>query len=358
MFATAQAALGGRCTREQTRRAPGSTMTGPPDLRTSHGVSPRSRLELAVVHSTLERCPNVSSSSRSRTLLRRRCRDGRRRRQGEDQNKEQERLAACGVVMNEVLNVPDNVPQEILDNAECVIVIPSMTKVALGLGGSYGRGAMVCRSGKAYNGSWGAPAMYAIESGSFGLQLGAESTDVVLMIMNPRGVDALLNSKVTLGGEASAAAGPKGRTIKPRRTPPCAPKSSATHARVGSSPASRSGHVAPAGRRRDGTGVRSQDHCAPDRHRDRGCAGLWPGPRGRAAEARALQPVGQDRWPLMTVARPTGVCTSEQTSLAAGRRMSEASITLAGSAHQISASDRTLRPVPWAERSAGGARGG
>ncbi len=130
------------------------------------------------------------------------------------QNKEQERLVACGVVMNEVLNVPDNVPQEILDNAECVIVIPSMTKVALGLGGSYGRGAMVCRSGKAFNGSWGAPAMYAIESGSLGLQLGAESTDVVLMIMNPRGVEALLNSKVTLGGEASAAAGPKGRTIQ------------------------------------------------------------------------------------------------------------------------------------------------
>ena len=130
-----------------------------------------------------------------------------------DQNKEQERLTACGVVMNEVLNVPDNVPQEILDNAECVIVIPSMTTVALGLGGSYGRGAMVCRSGKAFNGAWGAPAMYTIENGSVGLQLGAESTDVVLMIMNPRGVDALLNSKITLGGEASAAAGPKGRTI-------------------------------------------------------------------------------------------------------------------------------------------------
>jgi SH3 domain-containing YSC84-like protein 1 len=131
-----------------------------------------------------------------------------------NQNKEQERLAACGVVMNEVLSIPDNVPQEILDNSECVIVFPSMTKIALGLGGSYGRGAMICRSGKEFNGSWGAPAMYAIETGSFGLQLGAESTDVVLMIMNPRGVEALLNSKVTLGGEASAAAGPKGRTIQ------------------------------------------------------------------------------------------------------------------------------------------------
>jgi lipid-binding SYLF domain-containing protein len=130
------------------------------------------------------------------------------------QNKEQDRLAACGVVIHEVLDVPDNVPQEILDKAECVIVIPSMTKVALGVGGSYGRGAMICRTGKAFNGSWGAPAMYAIEGGSFGLQLGAEATDVVMMVMNPRGVDALLNSKVTLGGEASAAAGPKGRRIE------------------------------------------------------------------------------------------------------------------------------------------------
>jgi len=88
-----------------------------------------------------------------------------------------------------------------------------MTKVALGVGGSYGRGAMICRSGKAFNGSWGAPAMYAIETGSFGLQIGAESTDLVLMVMNPRGVDALLNSKVKLGADASAAAGPKGRQV-------------------------------------------------------------------------------------------------------------------------------------------------
>jgi lipid-binding SYLF domain-containing protein len=130
------------------------------------------------------------------------------------QNKEQERLANAGAVMQEILNVPDNVPQEILDKAECVIVIPSMTKVAMGIGGSYGRGAMVCRSGRTFSGSWGSPAMYAIEGGSFGLQLGAESTDVVLMVMNPRGVDALLNSQVKLGGNASAAAGPKGRRIE------------------------------------------------------------------------------------------------------------------------------------------------
>lgn len=131
-----------------------------------------------------------------------------------EQNKEQERLGTAALVMDEVLNVPDNVPQEVLDKAECVVVIPSMTKVALGIGGSYGRGAMVCRTGTAFNGPWGAPAMYAIEGGSFGLQLGAESTDVVLMVMNRRGVDALLDNKVKLGAQASVAAGPKGRHIE------------------------------------------------------------------------------------------------------------------------------------------------
>jgi lipid-binding SYLF domain-containing protein len=134
--------------------------------------------------------------------------------QEKDQNKEQGRLAECGVVMNEVLDIPDNVPQEILDQAECVIVVPSMTKVAMAFGGSYGRGAMVCRSGKTFKGSWGAPAMYAIEGGSFGPQLGAESIDVMLMVMNSRGIEALLNSKVRLGGEASTAAGPKGRHVE------------------------------------------------------------------------------------------------------------------------------------------------
>lgn len=130
------------------------------------------------------------------------------------QNKEQERLENAGVVMQEILDVPDNIPQELLDKAECAIVIPSMTKIAVGIGGSYGRGAMVCRSGETFNGPWGAPAMYAIEGGSFGLQLGAESTDVVLLVMNKRGVDALLSSQVKLGANASAAAGPKGRTVE------------------------------------------------------------------------------------------------------------------------------------------------
>lgn len=129
-------------------------------------------------------------------------------------NKEQGRLENCGVVMQEVLDVPDNIPQELLEKAECVIVIPSMTKVAIGIGGSYGRGAMVCRTGKTFNGPWGAPAMYSLDGGSFGLQLGAESTDVVMLVMNNRGANALLGSKVKLGANASASAGPKGRNIE------------------------------------------------------------------------------------------------------------------------------------------------
>jgi lipid-binding SYLF domain-containing protein len=130
------------------------------------------------------------------------------------QNKEQSRLENCGVVMEEILNVPDNIPQELLEKAECVIVVPSMMKVAVGVGGSYGRGAMVCRSGKLFDGAWGAPAMYALEGGSFGPQLGAEATDLVLLVMNTRGADALLNTQVKLGGNASVAAGPKGRSVE------------------------------------------------------------------------------------------------------------------------------------------------
>ncbi len=130
------------------------------------------------------------------------------------QNKEQGRLENCGVVMEEILNVPDNIPQDLLKKAECVIVIPSMMKVAIGLGGSYGRGAMVCRSGRSFDGAWGAPAMYTLEGGSVGFQIGVESTDLVLLVMNPRGVGALLDSKVKLGGSASVAAGPKGREVE------------------------------------------------------------------------------------------------------------------------------------------------
>lgn len=128
-------------------------------------------------------------------------------------NKEQQRLENCGVVMEEILAIPDNIPQELLEKAECVVVIPSMITAAVGIGGSYGRGAMVCRSGKNFDGPWGAPAMYALEGGSFGFQLGGEATDLILLVMNNRGVDALLSSRVKLGANASAAAGPKGRHV-------------------------------------------------------------------------------------------------------------------------------------------------
>jgi SH3 domain-containing YSC84-like protein 1 len=128
------------------------------------------------------------------------------------QKRERDRLTECGVVMKEILNVPDGIPQELLDKAECVAVFPSVKKFAIGIGGSYGRGALVCRSGKDYNGPWGPPAMYAIEGGNIGLQLGGQATDFVLLVMNDAGARSILTSKVKLGADASAAAGPKGRT--------------------------------------------------------------------------------------------------------------------------------------------------
>jgi lipid-binding SYLF domain-containing protein len=126
-------------------------------------------------------------------------------------NNEQKRLEECGVVMQEVLNVPDNIPQELLEKAECVIVIPSVMKLAFGVGASYGRGAMVCRQGEKFRGPWGAPAMYALEGGSVGFQIGGEATDLILLVMNDRGMESILSSKVKLGADASVAAGPKGR---------------------------------------------------------------------------------------------------------------------------------------------------
>lgn len=126
-------------------------------------------------------------------------------------NKEQKRLEMSGRVMQEVMGVPDNIPQELLENAECVIVFPSLLKAAFGIGGSYARGAMVCRTGEHFNGPWGAPAMYALEGASIGIQLGGQATDLVLLVMNEKGASSILDSKVKLGADASAAAGPKGR---------------------------------------------------------------------------------------------------------------------------------------------------
>src|ERR1700747_819150 len=126
--------------------------------------------------------------------------------------KEADRIQNAATVLKEILDIPDNIPQDLLDKARCVIVFPSVVKAAFIAGGSYGRGVMVCRTGKNYDGPWGAPAMYALEGGSFGLQIGGESTDFVILIMNNRGAESLLHSKVKLGGDASVAAGPKGRT--------------------------------------------------------------------------------------------------------------------------------------------------
>ncbi len=125
---------------------------------------------------------------------------------------EEKRLVECGEVLKEVLNVPEHIPQDLLDKAECVIVVPSVKKAAFIFGGSYGRGAMSCRSGQHWTGAWSAPSMYALEGGSFGFQIGGEATDFLLLVMNPRGAKSLLGSKVKLGADASAAIGPLGRT--------------------------------------------------------------------------------------------------------------------------------------------------
>jgi SH3 domain-containing YSC84-like protein 1 len=122
-----------------------------------------------------------------------------------------DRLEDCGTVLEEVLNVPEDIPQQLLDKAECVIVIPSVVKVAFVVGGSFGRGAMTCRGGGHFTGPWGAPTMIALEGGSVGFQLGGQATDFVILGVNPRGATAILHNKVKLGADASAAAGPKGR---------------------------------------------------------------------------------------------------------------------------------------------------
>jgi lipid-binding SYLF domain-containing protein len=131
-----------------------------------------------------------------------------------DNEREADRVKDSGVVLKEILNIPDNIPQDLLDRAECVVILPSVKKGALGVGGSYGRGLMICRGGEHYKGPWGAPALYALEGVSIGFQLGGQATDFVLLVMNPKGAESLLYSKVKLGADASAAAGPKGRTAE------------------------------------------------------------------------------------------------------------------------------------------------
>jgi lipid-binding SYLF domain-containing protein len=126
--------------------------------------------------------------------------------------KEADRLENCGMIIKEVIDIPDNIPEDLINKAECIIIYPSVLKAAFVVGGSYGRGAMTCRSGEHFTGPWSAPTMMALEGGSVGLQIGGQATDFVLLVMNPRGARAILSSKVKLGADASAAAGPKGRT--------------------------------------------------------------------------------------------------------------------------------------------------
>ena len=128
------------------------------------------------------------------------------------QDKETDRIENAGKVMQEILNAPDGIPQSILDKADCVVILPSVLKFAIGIGGSYGRGVMTCRGGKDFRGHWGAPTMMALEGGNVGLQLGGNATDFILLLMSPRSAQSILRSKVKLGADASAAAGPVGRT--------------------------------------------------------------------------------------------------------------------------------------------------
>ena len=128
------------------------------------------------------------------------------------QDKEADRLENCGTVIKEIMDIPDDIPQDLIDKAECVVIYPSVLKGAFVVGGSYGRGAMTCRTGEHFTGPWSAPTMMALEGGSVGLQIGGQATDFVLLVMNPRGAHSMIKSKVKLGGDASVAAGPKGRT--------------------------------------------------------------------------------------------------------------------------------------------------
>lgn len=128
------------------------------------------------------------------------------------QGKEEDRLRACATVLKEIVDIPDDIPKDLLDKAECVVVFPDVKKFAVGVGGTYGRGAMTCRTGENFTGPWSAPSLMALEGGSIGFQLGGQSTDYVLLVMNDRGASSVLSNKVKLGADATVAAGPKGRS--------------------------------------------------------------------------------------------------------------------------------------------------
>ena len=129
-----------------------------------------------------------------------------------NESREQKRLEACGHVFKEIMDIPDGIPKDLLNRAECVIVIPSVLKFAIGVGGDFGRGAITCRTGEHFTGHWSSPALFALEGANIGFQLGGQATDFVLLVMNPKGANSIMSSKVKLGADASAAAGPKGRS--------------------------------------------------------------------------------------------------------------------------------------------------
>jgi lipid-binding SYLF domain-containing protein len=127
---------------------------------------------------------------------------------------ERERVKESGQVLKEILDAPEGIPKSVLGGSKCVIILPSVKKLALGIGGSYGRGVMSCRTGDDYKGPWSAPIMMASSGGSIGFQIGGEATDFVITVMNDGGARSLLSSKVKLGADASVAAGPVGRTAE------------------------------------------------------------------------------------------------------------------------------------------------
>ncbi|MGA2980950.1 MAG: lipid-binding SYLF domain-containing protein [Terriglobales bacterium] len=131
----------------------------------------------------------------------------------EDKKEEKvdERISQSAAVFKEILGMPDGIPKDLLNKSYCVVIYPSVKKLAFGVGGSYGRGLITCRKGRDFSGSWSAPAMFALEAGSVGFQIGGQATDFVLLVMNESGANSVMSSKVKLGGDASVAAGPVGR---------------------------------------------------------------------------------------------------------------------------------------------------
>src|SRR5579863_3226849 len=129
----------------------------------------------------------------------------------DDTTTDQDRIKNAGQVLQEIMDIPDDIPQSLIDKADCVIVYPSVLKAAFIVGASYGRGVMTCRKGANFRGRWGAPSMMALEGASVGFQIGGQATDFVILVMNERGASSILSSKVKLGGDASVAAGPVGR---------------------------------------------------------------------------------------------------------------------------------------------------